>query len=589
MSAPSYCSHQPANPLKIHPEPDISGLGVFIGFMSTSYILFFIIVVYYIFGYDPTANPFGTAENCTPTRSRPNPFDQLVLKAARRILCVDALQWQALYKNGRLAAAFDRCTINMADVQIVNGIAILIAGSVLLPQRLAALHWKMVVYLAWFSCTTNLSALTFLRTYLIHHPFEMVWRLVSTFILLVGLTVALVPTGHFFWRPNDLEYIEDASPSAYAICYFSANFKGPSFAGKNSMLLSILLLIFSYMVRVFKLCRGSGRHTLKSVSLSAFVVDKCLKSAAWCQHVIGTSSFAERAASNMIVGAHFVVCLWIDISTSMASDIFWLGVSISFGTVKMDELGKILNSAPGPQDDTTWSFGQILPVLLIAGPILILVRSGREAFVPSPHDIHRESAAGPDHHGSNLEEADITSEHDREPQPNVSITSTEIDVSRFNEGSANLVLDPARFTEYYEKSSWMCWAPVICLTYAITIAVVLISSRIDPILQMTNFMTWFILGQGALLQIHIVGFFYINMIWKHPTVHVAICSYLAAAIYISVALRSQIVLELSLGGEIFDSSYNSRWPVFSSHIKCVQLCTHNGLRIYHTYQLLRRA
>lgn len=140
----------------------------------------------------------------------------------------------------------------------------------------------------------------------------------------------------------------------------------------------------------------------------------------------------------------------------------------------------------------------------------------------------------------------------------MSITSTEIDVSRFNEGSANLVLDPARFTEYYEKSSWMCWAPVICLTYAITIAVVLISSRIDPILQMTNFMTWFILGQGALLQIHIVGFFYINMIWKHPTVHVAICSYLAAAIYISVALRSQIVLELSLGGEIFDSSYNSQ-------------------------------
>lgn len=54
----------------------------------------------------------------------------------------------------------------------------------------------------------------------------------------------------------------------------------------------------------------------------------------------------------------------------------------------MDELGKILNSAPGPQDDTTWSFGQILPVLLIAGPILILVRSGREAFVPSTYSTN---------------------------------------------------------------------------------------------------------------------------------------------------------------------------------------------------------
>lgn len=209
----------------------------------------------------------------------------------------------------------------MADIQIVNGLAILISGLVLLPQRLSALHWKMVVYLSWFSCTTNLSALIFLRSYLIRNPVERIWRLGSTFVLLVILTVSLIPTGHFFWRTSSQEYIEDAAPSAYAICYFNTDFKGRSFVGKNAMLLSILLLVFSYTVRVFKLYRGFANYSPKARSLSAFLVENCLKSAALFQRMIGVSSFTERTASNMIVAAHFVVCLWIDMSTSMASDV----------------------------------------------------------------------------------------------------------------------------------------------------------------------------------------------------------------------------------------------------------------------------
>ncbi|KAI1771224.1 hypothetical protein F4818DRAFT_445561 [Hypoxylon cercidicola] len=489
MPAPGYCSSQPVDPLDIHPELDISGLGVFIGFMSASYILLFIVIVYYIFGYDPTSNPFGTAEHCTLTRVRPHPFDQLVLKVARWMLRIDARQWQALYKKGRLAAAFDKCVINMADIQIVNGLAILIAGLVLLPRRLSALHWKMVVYLSWFSCTTCLSALTFLRSYLIRNPFERIWRLGSTFVLLVMLTVALIPTGHFSWRANSQEHIEDAAPSAYAICYFNTDFKGDSFIGKNSMLLSILLLVFSYTVRIFKLYRVFAKRGLKPYSISAFLVGKCLSSATLFQRKIGSSSFAERMASNMIVAAHFVVCLWIDISTSMASDIYWLIISIIWGSVKMGELRRILLLSPAVDSDSAWSFGQVLAVLLIGGPVLILVRSGREVFVPGTRESPQVDVIESNHYGVSLQEgASVVYDNNRESRTSILRTAPEVHISHSHEPLDDYILNPNLFTEYYEKSPWMCWAPAICLSYTTSVAVALLSSQSDPISQIQNFL-----------------------------------------------------------------------------------------------------
>ncbi|KAI5855129.1 hypothetical protein GGS23DRAFT_445354 [Durotheca rogersii] len=109
--------------------------------------------------------------------------------------------------------------LNMSDVQIVNGLGILTAGFALLPQGLSALHWKMIAYLAWFSLATNSSALTFLRSYLVQHPFEMARRPGSIFILLVVVTVALVPTGHFWGDSrNSYLYIHPKS-SSFAVVW----------------------------------------------------------------------------------------------------------------------------------------------------------------------------------------------------------------------------------------------------------------------------------------------------------------------------------------------------------------------------------
>ncbi|KAL7620555.1 hypothetical protein AAE478_009550 [Parahypoxylon ruwenzoriense] len=438
----------------------------------------------------------------------------------------------------------------MADIQILNGLAILIAGFVFLPEGLSALHWKMIVYLAWFSSATNLSALIFLRSYLVRHPFEIAWRLGSTFIVLVITTVALVPTGHFFWRTSSLlaSVWEDAAPSDYAICYFHTKFKASSFVGKNSMLLSILLLVFSYTTRMFKLYRGFGYPNVKYPSASAFLMGKCLKSASLLQSLIGRTTFMENIASNMIIAAHFVVCLWIDIYTSVASDTYWLVVSLVWGTLRLTELREILESPPirqdGSHEDDRWGFGQILPVLLMAGPILTLIRYGRKAFAPVSPEAGRPSLAEPDSGTLHEQEGkgpmasiSIMQEQDQQPQNTTTATLIETNTPCSNETSSCWVLNPDLFTRYYEKSSWMFWAPSICLAYIIYMTTILLfppAAFPDPINQISSLTLWLVLEQGAAIQFYILICSYLNAKWEHPTVHIAMFCCAAAAIYLSI-------------------------------------------------------
>lgn len=56
-----------------------------------------------------------------------------------------------------------------------------------------------------------------------------------------------------------------------------------------------------------------------------------------------------------------------------------LVISITWGTIRIYELEQILGQTTAYEEDPGWSFGQILPVLLTAGPILILIRSAWEA------------------------------------------------------------------------------------------------------------------------------------------------------------------------------------------------------------------
>ncbi|KAK2029234.1 hypothetical protein LX32DRAFT_376398 [Colletotrichum zoysiae] len=184
--------HQIPGPLEAY--GDISGRGVILGFVISAWLTILILVAYYIFAFNPHADPFSNtnAQNSS-TPYNPNPVDELVARYTKY------LRIGKNFTGGPAEAAFHKCILSLADTQLITGLSILVSGYLSLKHGsgLSAYHWKMVVTLAWFSSVTHLSALTFLRSYLSQHPSGRLWRLTLMLTLLILLFVAFIPTGHF--------------------------------------------------------------------------------------------------------------------------------------------------------------------------------------------------------------------------------------------------------------------------------------------------------------------------------------------------------------------------------------------------------
>lgn len=117
----------------------------------------------------------------------------------------------------------------MCDIQVITGLGILVSAFISLKNDtspLSASDWEMVVYLAWFATTTHLSGLVSLRSYLGTRQLHRGFRIVSMFLLLAVLLVAMVPTGYFNWlTPRGVEpyyygQFTAALPQSPASCYF---------------------------------------------------------------------------------------------------------------------------------------------------------------------------------------------------------------------------------------------------------------------------------------------------------------------------------------------------------------------------------
>lgn len=185
---------------------------VILGFAISAWLTILILAAYYIFAFDPHADPFpSTNSQNDPERIHiPNPLDVLVTKYMRcfrfrkkfgageggNVFHKVSADVTAQYK---LSLTYLKCILSLGDTQLFTGLAILISGywSLVRGQGLSAYHWKMVLSLAWFSSVTHLSALTFLRSYLAKHPAGRLWRLVLMLIVFILLFVGFFPTGHF--------------------------------------------------------------------------------------------------------------------------------------------------------------------------------------------------------------------------------------------------------------------------------------------------------------------------------------------------------------------------------------------------------
>jgi len=241
-----------------------------------------------------------------------------------------------------------------------------------------------MVYLAWFAHVTHLSTLTFLRRYLFLNTGERNWRVASMALLVCLLVVAEVPTGFFSWSsPNIPPLFQNSGPSpanatSQARCFFDLRVattrlqqectlskeqqldcqrsssercllycraKGPGCswngsietceghiegsAGFQSMMISVLLILFSTATRTVKMYRGLSSSINKKIRAKVSkVLRRCILSSSTL--LVGQGWTTERSKSNLawlflvvkpLIAAYLTLRLYTDLYASTASDV----------------------------------------------------------------------------------------------------------------------------------------------------------------------------------------------------------------------------------------------------------------------------
>ncbi|KAI1136094.1 hypothetical protein F5Y05DRAFT_415693 [Hypoxylon sp. FL0543] len=341
---------------------------------------------------------------------RPNPIDAMLLG------WIQSFPWlRSLNKKfPNLEAVLDESLLGVCDIQVITGIGVLASGFFSLSCGLSAYHWRMIVSLAWFSSVIHLAGLVILRKLLRAHPWKRSIRFGLMFILLAGLVVALVPTGYFTWEePGSVSSMADP-----AVCYLDARIadhirqarscdesSSPDCHGENlklttafqTMVMSIILLAFGFVTRSAKVFRpfSNFANTRLRDPLSRHYQDvlaRLLSSIEETGPRDDLSSPARRRTQHLemiffwpLLSLLFCFRLLIDCFTSMLAEVYWLVVAMAWGTRGVFKLRHDLQIGAGFSDgnnktaqnnlyavldeENQWTFGQVLPVLLLMLPL----------------------------------------------------------------------------------------------------------------------------------------------------------------------------------------------------------------------------
>ncbi|KFY18027.1 hypothetical protein V492_00192 [Pseudogymnoascus sp. VKM F-4246] len=205
-SCPQYnCTALFISPPDLEPNPDVSGIGVLVGFLATAYLVVCLLIVHYVLVFNPA--------------------------------------------EAGLAKETCYMVLMMSDQQMVTGTALLLSATTQLKCGISAYHWQTMIYFVWFSSFTHLATLTVLRGYLYENPSMRLWRLFFMTILILLLIAALTPTGNVNWDVG----------SVPASCFFRYSLTSNISDNLTSMIFSVLVLWISYTTRAIKLFERSSR------------------------------------------------------------------------------------------------------------------------------------------------------------------------------------------------------------------------------------------------------------------------------------------------------------------------------------------
>jgi hypothetical protein len=344
------------------PEADteISGIGAILAFLLSAYITFAIVLISYLLG--------------SIDSSLLRPVDRYVHRCGRRLT---SPSWQK---------ALQQCVLLLSDQQIVTGIAICIAGFIGLHGRISVYHFQIVIMLAWMSSSVHLSALTMLGEYFRKRPAVLGWRIVGMLILLILLLVALVPTASnlwaIWWGPDSEKYGERTSWAIPARCFFFKTWGG----GVNADApLAYLILITSYIWKIGALFKSSRNLFHRRVrGPYEYMLERIL-------HAEAVKASSRHDKRNSLSWKYFIAMIvyiillaLFEFAASFAASLWLSYVGLVYGTIQI-VLPRQQN-AWWNKKENEWTFGQIVPLVLLIQPIGAILENFRGRKHKKTHD-----------------------------------------------------------------------------------------------------------------------------------------------------------------------------------------------------------
>lgn len=273
----------------------------------------------------------------------------------------------------------EKITLCFSDQQIVTGFAILIAGYCeMLNTNLSVYHWNVIVYLAWLSSSVHIASLKMLRDKLNKNHRLRNFRIAAMLALLFLLSAALWPSHRSYysgsdmspsvpvkclWKPHDdfqTHYVTVGSFSLNEVNRETDEYRGI----EPNWVISCAMLFGAYVWKISQLftqTRNWSREWLRAKPEAA--IERSLRLLA-NNNSFGLSRWVTWPAYKLMVFCYIVFVVYMELAESFMATIIFMCLTVPWGVVNIFEPRAQVHFEVR-QGEMTWSFGQIIPWLML--------------------------------------------------------------------------------------------------------------------------------------------------------------------------------------------------------------------------------
>ena len=278
--------------------------------------------------------------------------------------------------------AVDQSILAYADLQIATGVGILTAAFATM-STLSMYHFQVAIYLAWMSSNTHLTAVSLLQTEFRENRNKSTarhLRIGGMALLGVMLVVALVPTTGYNWlaiitrslgHGDVYGTFHDAALSSAAMpaaCLWQRQYSGKLIPDAAW---SFIILIFSYLWKGLLLFRPSQRFlTVSCRRKMQEPLQRLLdRVAAQLKQNQRKHRLLLALQYKLALCAYLAVWALFELGQSFVMSLWICGAGLVWGSFQILEPRRILPSSTLGTENS-WAFGQVLPIMLLALPVL---------------------------------------------------------------------------------------------------------------------------------------------------------------------------------------------------------------------------